>query len=459
MTRTFWLSLLAGTAAILAADTPGPSEKNLVPNGDFTAGMKPWEFRPGDESMITLGPVEGADGNALELHPEGKVLGINSAPLVIGRDLDPNQCYRVKARIKSAGIDEGIFAFSICCYDKSGKRIRQMSVHHLNTHSKPHDWIEKKCDMGAGTARAFPPDTASVRLRFSFWDRAGNCRGRIWVDDASVTKHDLGPFAAWPASILIDCGPIETRFESRSFWTLYRLDYKGKRVGKDVFGSHWGSVANFRGIGFIGSGHTENDEEQVLDLKLEIDGKSIDKPAPKYTCEHATLRKKSHIRDLYLTTRVDVLEDRIVEDVVLRAKKETPLNLMYHFMHPWVPEMSDYCGVTEEGIEVRGRFVGDGKMKIQQPVRWSAVYSETLERGAVTVVLAVPEGIEWDARYWDKEGVYRKHYFATLFSQSPPLNKDLHYRVAVLPFEATPETWEQVAYEKADIGLKMKTAP
>ena len=55
--------------------------------------------------------------------------------------------------------------------------------------------------------------------------------------------------ASWPKEIVADViapegAGLQIRFESRSFWTLYRIDYRGTRLCLDRFGSHYGSVAN-----------------------------------------------------------------------------------------------------------------------------------------------------------------------------------------------------------------------
>ena len=79
-------------------------------------------------------------------------------------------------------------------------------------------------------------------------------------------EQGILPNPGWPRQFTAVVGDIEVRFEDRSFWTLYRIDYKGTRLCLDRWGSHYGSVASFPGVGFIGSGHSENEDEQVLSL-------------------------------------------------------------------------------------------------------------------------------------------------------------------------------------------------
>lgn len=251
--------------------------------------------------------------------------------------------------------------------------------------------------------------------------------------------------AGWPTEIIADVGELQIRFESRSFWTLYRVDYQGARLGLDRFGSHYGSVVRFPGIGFIGSGHTENEDEQVLSLALRVDGKPVAQPQARYHCREIELRKHSRIRNLLLTTEVRVAADQIVEEVLLEAEKDTPVELIYHFMHPWTQTATEYLAELTDGARVAGAFNGDRRQKIDRPTRWSAVYDAPSGKGIVTGVLAAPEGHPWRTRYWDVPDVYRKHYFTTFLNETVPAGKKLRYRVVTAPFAAAPEAWKAAA--------------
>lgn len=410
---------------------------NLLAVKDFTNGLTGWQLQPGPADFAT---VE-AEGQAVRLAPKDTNFGLDSAPLAVGTDLDPTKAYAASAELKNEGLSQGIFAFSVCAYDAAGKRLVQMSAYNLSSTTPPHDWVGKSLTFGKGTPRPLPEGTATVRLRFSFYDASGKPTGTVWVRNASVTEHDLGPFPDWPASILADVGDLQVRFERRSFWTLYRIDYQGTRLCLDRFGSHYGTVANFAGTGFIGSGHTENEDEQLLALALTVDGQPCPTPAEAYTCQRIELHKQSRLRALAVDTVVTVADNRIVEDVHLRTEETAKFNLIYHFMHPWTTEMSDYLAELPDGTPVRGVFDGDSKQKISQPVKWSAVYSQTLGKGAVTIVWDVPTDLPWQARYWDVPDRYRKHYLTTFMNAEVPIGRDLHYRVVTIPFAAPAADW------------------
>ncbi|MBN2449469.1 MAG: hypothetical protein JXR77_03715, partial [Lentisphaeria bacterium] len=157
------------------------------------------------------------------------------------------------------------------------------------------------------------------------------------------------------------------------------------------------------------------------------------------------LRKESRLRGLLLRTEVEVADGRIVERVAMRAEKPTELSLIYHFMHPWVTEMSDFLALGLDGTERKGVFDGDGGMKVAVPVAWSAVYGRGLGKGAVTAIIEAPPGSAWNVRYWDVPERYRKHYLMAFAKATVPAGPEFVYGAVTVPFEAAADTWEATA--------------
>ena len=432
-------------------------EKVDVVNGEFDEGLTGWTLSPGHKENVAVSACEGSVGPAVRLQAEGANLGLNSAPLKLGEALDRSATYRVSARFRFEGLSSGIAAFTLCAYDASDRRLVQYAVQHWSPGSKPHAWRACQALFGAGTSKPFPEKAVAIRFRISFYEARGNCKGALWTDGFQVERVETPKLSGWPASILVDCGDVQVRFESRSFWTLYRIDYKGVRLCKDQFGSHYGSVASFKGTGFIGSGHTENGEtEQIDELQLKVDGKAVEKPAKEIRADRVTLLKTSRLRDLRLTTKVTVADNRILEEIRLQAVKPVALNLLYHAMHPWVVAMNRYLAVKTDGTRIEGEFVNDKGMRVAAPVRWSAVYSDTLGMGAVTVVLEVPEGLPWDTRYWDVPKRYHKHYLRTFADAVVPVGQTFTYRILTIPFQASAAAWQDTA---AGLAASASAAP
>ncbi len=417
-------------------------EGALVSNGGFEAGLQGWDFRPGDASQASLVKTGGQRGTVLHLHPDGKRLGVETERLRIGTALRADRAYRVRAWLKSDGLDQGTFAFSMYCFDARGTSLEQIAFYRLTRKSRRHGWREVIGTFGPGTRNPLPEATQSVCIRFSFYDRSKSCEGGVFVDDVALAAYEPAAHERWPAEIVATVGDLGIRFESRSFWTLYRIDYKGTRLCLDRWGSHYGSVASFPGVGFIGTGHTENDCERLLDVRLFVDGEQVDRPKPRLRCREIRLVKTSRIRSLALKTAIQVADHRIVEHVRLKADRPTPVTRIYHFMHPWTPTATDYAAELLDGTRVRGVFDGDRGMKIDRPTRWSAIYDGPTGKGAVTAVLDAPPGDAWRTRYWDVPERYRKHYFTTFLNATVPADKELHYRVVTVPFEAGRDGWQ-----------------
>lgn len=254
----------------------------------------------------------------------------------------------------------------------------------------------------------------------------------------------------WPKEILVDCGNLQVRFESRSFWTLYRIDWKGARLGIDDFGSHYGSVARFPGVGFIGSGHTENEKEKIEKLELWIDGKPVTGiPSGEYRCREVRLIKSSALRDLRLHTVVSVHDDRIDESVIMSAVKDARLDLIYHFMHPWSLEVKEYLARKVGGEMLAGQFPGDNRFYVNAPLAWSAVYAPRLNAGAVMLILEVPGGVKTFSKFWDVPTRYRKHYLQSFERDTVKTGTSYRFVATVIPFSAEPGAWKATAEKLA----------
>ncbi|NQT12065.1 MAG: hypothetical protein HQ582_04920, partial [Planctomycetes bacterium] len=339
----------------------------------------------------------------------------------------------------------GVFAFSMYCFDANGKSLQQIAFYGLNTKSPAHDWRRLYGQFGPGTQHPLPEGTASICIRFSFYEAGGDCQGDVVVDNVILAPYQPAEHEGWPREIVADVGDLQVRFESRSFWTLYRIDYRGVRLCLDRWGSHYGTVASFPGVGFIGSGHTENEKEEVVDVKLFVDGGRVEKPEASVRCREIRLEKTSRIRTLVLRTRTSVEGNHIDEEVWLRADEPTPVKLVYHFMHPWTPSATHYCAELLDGSRIDDTFTGDRSQRIDRATRWSAIYDAPSGKGAVTCVLDVPADDDWRTRYWDVPQRYRKHYLATFLGKTVPADREFHYQVVTTPFEADEESWAEEA--------------
>lgn len=401
--------------------------------------------------QLSHGQAENAffsdDGKSVKLcPPETKYMALVAPALKIGEGISADAGYVLECEVAIPQQPAGYFSISADCMGADGKRIKQLIFFAAGPNSKPFDWRRIRMPFGKESARNIPDGTVEVFFKFAFSSPKAVKPGVVEIKNFSIREIRKTVDASWPKEIFITAGELQTRLEKRSFWTLYRLDWKGKRLGVDNFGSHYGSVANFPGTGFIGSGHTENEDEKILAIELSIDGKTVKgTPAGKYNCREAVLIKKSSLRDLVLHTKIRILGDRIEQQVTLSASKDTPLELIYHFMFPMTTEMTLWHGLKNDGQYNGGEFSGSGGFVANAPMKWLALYAPTLGSGAVVAITKTPPNVPTISKIWDMPPRYRKFYFQAFTKSSVPADKSFEYAATIIPFDATVDTWKQVA--------------
>jgi len=419
-----------------------------IPNGNFAAGLDRWEKQPAGSTVA----VEDADG--------GKVLAVSAAKANSGVtsgkiNLSPEEAagsFTLALELKAEALPSGVFGISIYPLDKSGKRLKQISLLLRSVKDKTTDWRVLQLPFGSRTAKKLPEGTAALQLRFSFYEKSGNVTGKVWLRNLALSSKpaalkDAAPRidANWPRSITANVGDLGIRLESRSFWTLYRVDYLGKRIGQDVYGSHYGHVFSFKGVGFVGSGHVENEEEQMQELKLEIDGAPVTEVRADYPAvSRLTLIRRAKVRTLEVSSVLTVADNRIDEAAEVTALADTELNYGYICMYPWVTGFSDYA-VLDKDSDIRGKFTDSKKFMIDKPVTKVAIYDEELGIGVLTTVMEAVNTEPRSERYWDMPNRYRKHYGVVAIKRTLKAGEKLRYRTVTTPFKAGKEDWIETA--------------
>lgn len=260
---------------------------------------------------------------------------------------------------------------------------------------------------------------------------------------AAVSAAGGGVDSGFPRSVTVECGDLSVRFESRSFWTLYRVDYRGRRLGLDRFGSHYGNVFHFPGIGFIGSGHTENENEELLELSLFLDGKAVTNPEPEMRASQVKLVRKSRIRGLVVDSVIEIDGRRITEHTSVEAQKETKLSYAYFSMYPWSTEFTDYAVLDPGGVQ--GEFTDSRNFLVRSAAKRVALYSRPLGCGVLTEIRSEENVAPRQEDYWDYPDRYRKHYSRVLIGRTLKPGERAEMTLRVTPFEAAADKWKEVA--------------
>jgi hypothetical protein len=354
------LSLVVDST-VTADERPLFVSRHVDPSIPFAPAIPKWELVTGSPESLKH-PTEGkSDVHVLVLKPEESAVELLSPALPLGKDIAADQPWHLEVMLNNLGVSAGRFSVELLCCDAQDKTLRTMTLASFAAGTSATAWRRTVAQFGPESTRPYPEGTVALKVRLLFAEIDGECRGEVHLKRLLLKPAQVPGNADWPRDFVVNSGDLQTRFESRSFWTPYRIEYRGKRLGVDRFGSHYGTTINFPGTGFIGSGHTENADELVHQIALTVDGKPVAIPPAEITANKMELRKQSQIRDLHLQTVVTVENNRLREAVTLTATEPTPINVAYHFMHPWAPTARHFLGELQDGTELQGEFVGDRK--------------------------------------------------------------------------------------------------
>lgn len=267
---------------------------------------------------------------------------------------------------------------------------------------------------------------------------------------AEPFRPNLGPDLP---RITVTCGEVTLLLRQRSQWTPGRIDFRG--VPMTTENSAYGTVFSFPGVGFIGTQHLENEPEVLTSLRFSLDGKTVVSPDESLRGDTFHFHRISKIRDFTLECTIEVKDNRLYETTSFSTEKETPLKLVYHFMHAWVPTISAYLAGNDEGTdgELAGQLT-DGEdvarqFYINKPIDWMAVYEPGSRQFGVSRLLAFPSEAKPVSMIWNVPGTYRKYYLKNFDQQTVPAGFKGTWRMVTAFGTGAPDEWEDAARQLA----------
>ncbi len=266
------------------------------------------------------------------------------------------------------------------------------------------------------------------------------------VHAAEPYRPNLGPDLP---RITVTCGEVTLLLRQQSQWTPGRIDYRGVPMTTEK--SAYGTVFNFPKVGFIGTAHHENEPEELTSLSFELDGNTIASPGETLSGKHFRFHRESKIRNFTLKCTFEIKDNRLYETTTVSTEEETPMKLIYHFMHAWTPTVSAYlAGNDAEADKEIGGPLTDGEdvarlFYINQPVDWMAVYEPGSKQFAVSRLHEFPAGAEPVSMIWNVPGTYRKYYLKNFDTLTVPARFTGTWRMVTAFGESAVEEWEGAA--------------
>lgn len=267
-------------------------------------------------------------------------------------------------------------------------------------------------------------------------------------------KPNLGPDLP---TITVTCGDVSLVLRQASQWTPARIDYKGKAMTTER--SAYGTVFSFPGVGFIGTGHLENEPEPLTSLAFILDGKPVDPPTAEMKGSTFKFKRVSQVRNFSLTCTWEIRDNRLYETSTVHTDAAQPLKLVYHFMHAWVPTVSAFAaGKDATPGQLISGSLGNGeevmrKFYVNQQVDWFAVYEPGSQQHAVSRLLESPVQGGHVSMVWNVVGTYRKYYLKCFENSTVPAGFTGTWKM-VTAFGAGDEAGWQERVQKQALELK-----
>ncbi len=263
-------------------------------------------------------------------------------------------------------------------------------------------------------------------------------------------KPNLGPDLE---SVTVRCGEVTLMLRQQSQWTPGRIDFRSTPMTTEK--SAYGTVLMFPEIGFIGTGHLENEPENLQRLVFMLDGEEVAVPEEELSGESFRLIRESRIRDFRLKCEFEINDNRLIETTTLATDEAVPLKLLYHFMHAWKPAMSDLIAGVDVAPDtiITQQLLDDEevarKMYLNQRVDWMAIYDQDSNQFAVSRLLQAPEIGDHEAKVWNVPGTYRKFYLMCFNNETVPAGFDGTWRMVTAFGAADAESWQAQARKLA----------
>ncbi|MDF1814169.1 MAG: hypothetical protein P1V20_18335 [Verrucomicrobiales bacterium] len=253
--------------------------------------------------------------------------------------------------------------------------------------------------------------------------------------------------------IWVHCGDVSLLLRRKTQWTPGRFDFR--KVAMTTHRSAYGTVFNYRGTGFIGTGHFENEPEELQEVRFFMDGQRVDQPEQKLVGETFRFERVSKIRDFSLKNWIELRNGRIYETTSIATKVEVPLKLVYNFMHAWKPSVTQFVAGRDDDPDnpVSGLFRNDPEkdrgFHISKSVDWVGVYEPESRQFAVSRILKSPEGVKEISMIWNVPGTYRKYYHTSFQNTSVPAGFSGTWKMVTAFGTAEPEQFQAAARKLA----------
>ena len=268
----------------------------------------------------------------------------------------------------------------------------------------------------------------------------------------------------------MESGDYRVRISAKFKHTIRQIVWKKFEIGRPT--GYYGAILVPKPGKFIGAGHTEGGMEEVLAVKIDCDGKSLE-PAPRLVLKgkKITVDKISRFANLLFNIRLELTPEGLIETKRFVALAEQKIHLFYAHIYCFNKSFTDYYALSDTGKVISGKFSlpkldklpKDRKnlkkaWHVRSDVRYTSEYDAAAKKGVLLYYPQVIKGKLHKSTFWEVPYAYMKYYMVTDVPGVVPANwESPTYTVAVRCFEAaTIEEMPQAVKDNAEIASKFQ---
>ena len=193
--------------------------------------------------------------------------------------------------------------------------------------------------------------------------------------------------AELPAEFKVASGAIEVRLTKSSLWNVAGIWYNGKEVCR-AKGAISGTTLNFNRKGWCGSGHRDSGVAEIVEkISFKVDGKEWTPVAGTVKAERFEMVKRSKLYSAILEYRLYIIGNNIIEYNYVETPETVDNATIYHAMHPWVKQFTDFIYKGRKGENEKGKFSNEKRSsEFKKRPDYFAAFAPSFQCAWVTVI-------------------------------------------------------------------------
>lgn len=207
----------------------------------------------------------------------------------------------------------------------------------------------------------------------------------------------------------LESGDYKISFSPKFCHTMRTISYRGHELGKET--GFYGAVMAPSPGKFIGAGHTEGGNENIISFSLICDGKKMKpKSGEVYNGNLLVLEKISQLNNVVFLTKTQLSSDGVIEQKYFTAVSEQSFHSLYVNMLCWDKATTDWFALTAKNKEISGKFSEGKSWHLSDDVRWAAIYDSNAKCGMMMYYPQIIKGAIRKACFWEVPNAYNKFY-------------------------------------------------